>query len=166
MTDSKRLVELAEKELKEKKERKQIKLIKSAIKQTLEKIEDKTNEKKELEKEIKILKQDIDNIRAGRLDLIEERQKKDERAKNTSVIIIERGKTIKNPYPYSVPTPWYEPYKIYPNPAYPWRDPVWTIDDTTAIPNDDMSYTICNSIARNAVAGTYKLKSGTIKSIS
>jgi len=162
MTDSKRLVELAEKELKENKERKQIELIKSAIKQTLEKIEERTNKKIELEKEIKILKQDIDNIKAGRLDLIEERQKKDERAKNTSVIIIEREKIVEKPYP----VPWYKPYRIYPNPIYsnePWY--LCGINDVTSFQNDSYQTINC-SVAKNASPGTYKLDSGIIKSIS
>jgi len=170
MENSKRLVELAEKELKENKERKQVELIKEAIKQTLEKIEEKTNAKKELEKEIKILKLDIDNIRAGKLDLIEERQKKDERAKNTSVIIIER-EVVEVPCPYSWPKPWYEPYRIYINPYYVWKGAIkpgnisYGIDDTTSFQNDSYQMINC-SIAKNASAGTYKLESGTIKSIS
>lgn len=155
MTDSKRLVELAEKELKENKERKQVELIKFAVWQTLEKIEKKTNEKKELEKEIKILKLDIDNIKAGKLELIEERQKKDERVKNTSVVIIEREKIIEKSS--SLSSPWYEPYKIY---------PIW-VDSTDCYPSVDWATETINcSVAKSASSGTYKLNNGTIKSIS
>ena len=93
---AKKAAELAEKELKEEEEQKQIDLIKKAIKQTLEAIKSKEKERTKLNKEIKTLKQDIDNIRAGRLDLIAERQEKDDEAKKTS--IIEVVKEVHHPF--------------------------------------------------------------------
>ena len=62
---AKKAAELAEKELHEEEEQRQIGLIKKAIKQTLEAIKTKEEGRTKLNKEIKTLKQDIDNIRAG-----------------------------------------------------------------------------------------------------
>ena len=137
---AKKAVELAELELQKEEEQKQIDLIKKAIKQTLEAIKAKEKDRDKLNKEIKTLKQDIDNIRAGRLDLIAERQEKDEEAKRTS--IIEVVKEIHHHHHYDR---WYEPYKIT------WKyNNDWTTgnlgtacDTTTADTGGD--YTIYNS---------------------
>ncbi len=161
--DKKKMAELAEKELKEEERKKQFKVIKEAIKGELEKLEEKKKQRKELDQEIKIHKQNIDNIREGRLDLIEERQRKDERAKVVSTIIIEREKIVDKPYPYPVtplpviPNPWYDPYRIY------WT----TADDHTGYANTDMSFTTVNcSVAKDASPGTYELTNGTVKSFT
>jgi len=157
---AKKAAELAEKELKQEEEQKQIDLIKKAIKQTLEAIKTKEKERAKLNKEIKTLKQDIDNIRAGRLDLIAERQEKDDEAKKTS--IIEVVKEVHHHHHYDR---WYEPYKII------WNEPIiniptiWTTTsmpcDSTLTVTDASDYTVVNcSIAKGASAGTYKLDSG------
>jgi len=165
MTDPKELVKLAEKELEEEKKEKQVKLIKAAIKQTLEKIEAKKRERKESDDEIKILKQDIDNIRAGRLDLIEERQRKNEKAKETSVIIVEKEIVREIHHHYDR---WYEPYKIIPVPyePYPYSPQIWWTSDVTSDNSDSFSMTVDCSLAKNASSGTYVLKNGSIKSFS
>lgn len=163
--NNKRLAELAEKELEEEKRTKQIALIKAAIKQTLEKLETKKKQRKELDDEIKILKQDIDNIRAGRLDLMEERQRKNEKAKETSVIIIEKEK-IKEVHHYH--DRWYEPYRILPAPCpepwWPQVNPYWCTGVDIANDNSTGYMTINCSMAKDASPGTYKLEDGTIKS--
>lgn len=160
--EMKDLTELAEKELKEEEEQKQINLIKTAIKQTLEAIKTKEKERTKLNKEIKTLKQDIDNIRAGRLDLIAERQEKDDEAKKTSIIEVIKEKEVHHHHHYDR---WYEPYRII------WNEPiinipsVWTTTsmpcDSTLTVTDASDYTVVNcSIAKNAYAGTYQLDSG------
>ncbi|MBA7574395.1 hypothetical protein ES708_16201 [subsurface metagenome] len=157
---AKKAAELAEKELQEEEEQRQIDLIKKAIKQTLEAIKQKEKERTKLNKEIKTLKQDIDNIRAGRLDLIAERQEKDEEAKKTSIIEV-----VKEVHHHHYDR-WYEPYKII------WNEPiinipsVWTTTtsmpcDSTLAVTDSSDYTVVNcSIAKDAYAGTYQLDSG------
>jgi len=162
---AKKAAELAEKELQEEEEKKQIDLIKKAIKQTLEAIKNKEKERCKLNKEIKTLKQDIDNIRAGRLDLIAERQEKDEEAKKTSIIEVVKVKEVHHHH-YDR---WYEPYKII------YKEPYWTTytDCGNAITDTSGDYTIYSasdtlplttavncSIAKGASAGTYKLDSG------
>ena len=146
--DKKKAAELAEKELQKEEEEKQIKLIKEAIKQTLEAIKQKEKERTKLNKEIKTLKQDIDNIRAGRLDLIAERQDKDEEAKKTSIIEVIKEKEIHHHHydrwiePYTI-IPKYPEYPIYPEVSY------WS----TCI-------NVTNSIAKDSTAGTYQLSNG------
>jgi len=158
--DMKVLAELAEKELKQEEEQKQVDLIKRTIKQTLEAIKTKEKERTKLNKEIKTLKQDIDNIRAGRLDLIAERQEKDDEAKSTSIIEV-----IKEAHHHHHYDRWYEPYRII------WNEPIiniptiWTTTsmpcDSTLTVTDASDYTVVNcSIAKDAYAGTYQLDSG------
>ena len=159
---AKKAAELAEKELHEEEEQKQIDLIKRAIKQTLEAIKTKEKERTRLNKEIKTLKQDIDNIRAGRLDLIAERQEKDDEAKRTSIIEIVKEKEIHHHH-YDR---WYEPYRITWNPYWTTTYGGTTADIsgsyTVYNANTDLSLTaaVTCSIAKDAYAGTYKLDSG------
>lgn len=156
---AKKAVELAEKELRQEEEAKQIKLIKEVIKRTLESIKSKEKERNKLNKEIKTLKQDIDNIRAGRLDLIAERQEKDEEAKRTSIIEV-----VKEIHHHHYRDRWYEPYKI----TYKWgyNPPLDYMGSVTCeagtLPNtvSGSFYTLTNDTAKNAVAGTYKLDNG------
>ena len=169
------LTELAELELQKEEEQKQINLIKKAIKQTLEAIKAKEKDRDKLNKEIKTLKQDIDNIRAGRLDLIAERQEKDEEAKRTSIIEVVKEKEVHHHH-YDR---WYEPYRIT------WK-PYWnevycgstttdisgsyttftsgsltaTTDDMGCVIVETISMAVNCSIAKDAYAGTYQLDSG------
>lgn len=161
---AKKAAELAEKELQEEEEKKQIELIKKAIKQTLERIKGKEKERDKLNKEIKTLKQDIDNIRAGRLDLIAERQEKDDEAKKTSIIEV-----VKEVHHHHYHDRWYEPYKIIIREPYYWSGSYTTSDsismtaDANTITNTDICTHQCsvtNSIVKDASVGTYKLDSG------
>jgi len=130
------LAEKAERELLEEQEEKQVQFIKKAIQQTLEEIRKKEKDRNKLNKEIKILKQDIDNIRAGRLDLIEERQSKDEEAKRTSIIEIIKEKEVHHHHYHDR---WYEPYRItFKYPDY-WIGQESTADLTVT---DADSYTL------------------------
>lgn len=163
---TKKAVELAEKELQEEEEKKQVELIKKAIKQTLENIKEKEKERDKLNKEIKTLKQDMDNIRNGRLDLIAERQEKDEGAKKTSIIEVIKTKDIHHHHYHDR---WYEPYKIIIKEPY-YATCGWITYDSNTISNLSTgtltdaaicSYqTVTNSIAKDSWAGTYELNSG------
>jgi len=165
---AKQAVELAEKELQEEDEKKQIELIKNAIKQTLEKINNKEKERSKLNKEIKTLKQDIDNIRAGRLDLIAERQEKDDEAKKTSIIEVIKEKEVHHHHYHDR---WYEPYRIiwkYEPDYYSTAtvtsvsDSYWTYCDCSDNPtlSNTCAYSVTNSIAKDSFAGTYELSNG------
>lgn len=118
--------EQALKELKEEK----VKHLKDFIKKTLSRREELLKQKEELAKAIKILDKDIADSKEGRLDRIEERQKNDPLAKQTSVAIIEREALL--PASHHDDTPeinhhhteiryvgrWYEPYRFV------WSQPV------------------------------------------
>jgi hypothetical protein len=116
--DVKKAVELAEKELQEK----QIQEVKEIVKRTLEKLEKAKKQKAEVDEVIKYLKMDLDDLKEGRLDRIEERQLKDPKAKEVSVVIIIKKEVVKEttiinnptyvPVPY-YPKPWNEPYYVY-----------------------------------------------------
>jgi len=157
---AKKAVELAELELQKEEEQKQIDLIKKAIKQTLEAIKTKEKDRDKLNKEIKTLKQDIDNIRAGRLDLIAERQEKDNEAKKTSIIEV-----VKEIHHHHYDR-WYEPYRItwrygFPDPLPSTGDWYTAVGDTgTYNPDLTCAATFTNSIAKDASAGTYQLDNG------
>lgn len=96
-------VESAEKELQEK----EIEKIKFIVKSYLEKIEEKSRERSLLDEEIKGLKKDLDDLKSGRLDKIEERQALDPGAKKRALVII--NKNTEHYYPAK---PWYSEYRI------------------------------------------------------
>ena len=141
-------VELAEKEL----ETKKIDKIKEIVKQTLEKIDDLTDKKKGIEKEIKILKMDIDDLKSGRLDKIQERQKIDEDARKMSLITVRpRDTTIGT----SMVPRWRIMWDIIPsNTSNTWTY-LWDKNST--------SFTVGSSDVRIWTTGAYKLTSGRIK---
>ena len=76
----------AEKALKEKQKDE----IKKMVLKTLEKMERLKKEKFEIEEQIRVLRLDIDDIKEGRLDRIEERQDKDEKARGISVFNLKK----------------------------------------------------------------------------
>ena len=88
--------------------------IKHIVKSYLEKIQNKSKERdkkkeelKELDEDIKLLKGDLEDLKSGRLDKIEERQEKDPRAKDLSIILI---KKVEKEY---IPVqPWFSPFII------------------------------------------------------
>jgi len=173
----KKAVEQAEEELKNK----QIEEVKKLAKATLEKIankEVKKSKKKEeittLEKEIKILKNDIEDLKNGRLDLIAERQKKNPEAKEISVAIIEK-KVVEEHHHHHYNDRWYNPYIVrWIEPSYvPALPQIWctTADtnaydcDSTNITTNNATLTIDNSTAAYATIGTYNLSNGSVKEI-
>ena len=72
----KKAFDLAENEVEEK----QIEYLKNIIKSLLQKKKDKEKERDELDEDIKLIKQDIDDFKAGRLDKVKERHEVNERA--------------------------------------------------------------------------------------
>ena len=109
----KKAFELAEQEVQEK----EIANLKGIIKDLLKKKSEAEEEKREIEKEISVIKQTIDDFKAGRLDKIKELMEKDTVAKDLlpfKVIII--NQTIIN-------QPWKWVYQVLPNtttvPYYP-----------------------------------------------
>ena len=105
--DYKKIVASAISDAEKTKQEQEIAHIKSIVKAYLEKIFKKEEEKKELEKAIKALKADLEDLKLGRLDKIEEKQGKDKEHDNNTLIIIH--KIEKEYIPYQ---PWRSPWII------------------------------------------------------
>ena len=144
----------AEKDLKEK----EIEKFKEVVKITLEKLELRKEQRHAIDKEIQILKKDVDDLKAGRLHKIAERQDKDEEADDISVFRVrEIIKEVPVPYPtYPNNTPWYRPWEIT------WCDS--TCDEGVA--GGSSCFTLINaSEAKYNTPGSYALSNGTVKNI-
>jgi hypothetical protein len=166
----KKAFQLAEKELEETK----INKLKEVVKQTLEKIEYLIKEKGRLEEKIKILKMDIDDLKVGRLDKIEERQKTSEVAKETSVIVVKEKQVVGIPCQVHSYVPyWQRIYEIVPAFYYEPTCSYFTGTTgtanlvgntlTTTCGNTWTSVTLCSTDCQSNVTGTYHLASGTVK---
>ena len=118
------------------------------IKQTLEKLYEADKAMEELHHERSVLKRDLADLKEGRLDRIEERQKIDSKAGRIStfaVLKIQRGdKTSMKDV-----SPWYEPYKI-------------TVSGN-AENTDTNEMEVNNSIVKLNATGSYKLDSGEVR---
>jgi len=152
--------ELAEKEAREK----QVKEVKEIVTKTLEKLEKVNKEIGALKEEKKILEMDINDLKMGKIDRIVERQEKDPKAKDTSVVVIIKEKeTIRES------NPWYWPYRVVWHEPY---TPVWhsqpavycdttggTLTTTNSFGSSCNAYsaTINCSVAKDAAIGTYEV---------
>ena len=121
----------AEKEAREK----QVKLVKEIVTKTLEKIDTLSKDIKGRQEERKILELDINDLKAGKIDQIVERQEKSEKAKETSVVVIIKEKVIEREVPYN---PWYWPYTVT------WQSqPVPTFNKDTVYYNGTNNSMLC-----------------------
>lgn len=169
----KKAFESAEQEL----ENKLIEKIKDIVKKTLEHIKILDEKIDTLQEERKILKLDLDDLKEGRLDRIEQRQKEDAKAKKTSVVEVIR-EVHHHHYDW-----WYQPYKlIYHEKTYPklpdvfycngnsaGLDPVYVKgqaisfgstgaqDSVTTNNAEDATFTVNSSLAKKNVIGTYNV---------
>lgn len=134
--------ELAEKELKQEKQDELKNKIKGIVKDTLEKIDKIDKQEKELAEKKKVLKKDIDDLKAGRLDLIEERQKESQLARDTSVF-----KVVIKEIQYPPQNSCYSLYSGTTDSTVSWKIPV--------------TYTSGWNVS-NCVGGTYNIN-GIIK---
>jgi hypothetical protein len=148
----KKATQLAENELQEKK----IEHLKNIIKSLLQKRKEKEKVKNELEEEIKLIKQDIDDFKSGRLDKVKERHEVNEKADKIFPINI----TIIND----------NSRKIYP--LHPWRwnyevvwnyQPTYTSNYTSNSLVDfsgSSSIILCGTSTATYTSGTYTLSGG------
>jgi len=93
LTISKKALELAEQELLNQR----VEEIKGYMTKTLQNIESKKKEKERIEEELRILKLDLEDLRGGKFDKIEERIQKSPTARNLSLKIYGTS-----PFPFSV----------------------------------------------------------------
>lgn len=91
----------------------EVRKVKEIVQKHLEKIAYHNKKAKEHSDQARLLKKDLDDLKTGRLDRIEERQEKDSKARE--VRIIEVHKIVER---YQPLTPWYSPFRI--EWAYPY----------------------------------------------
>ena len=138
--DYKKLVASAISEAEKQKQEEEIKCIKDIVKAYLEKISTLEKERKELDVKLKALKADLEDLKTGRLDKIENKQGLDDfHDKNTLIII----KKIEKEY----------------IPYYPWRGH-WMVE--WKLPYSYRNAINTNFIAtgtnfQNFSAGTYEV---------
>lgn len=142
-------VQLAQDELREK----SVQEVKKIVLKTLEKLKELETDKHKLDKQIKVLKMDIEDLKEGKLDRIVERQEKDEEAKKTSVVIIIKEKEVIREVERS---PWYWPYRIMWQPQYVPHQPI--VFGGTTIENmhycgGDNAYTLTTGATSNGMTG-------------
>ncbi len=166
----KKAVESAEKELEEK----QIERVKDIVRRTLERIKLIQEQIDLLEDEKKILKLDIEDLKEGRLDRIEQRQKEDEKAKKASIVEV-----VKEVHHHHYDW-WHTPYRIIYHeveiPQYPKLPNVWcktigsagdaslgySTSSGTTFTNATTSFMLDASVAKKNVIGTYKVLDATV----
>ena len=137
----------AEKEMREK----QITAVKELVLLTLEKLESEKKSRDTATANIRILQKDLEDMKAGRLDRIEERQKKDIKAKAVSVAVIDRV-IMKEEHHHDhyiiEPQRWYEPWNV--------------VYCAGASATSSPSITLNNSVAADYTGGAYTLSSGIV----
>lgn len=161
----------AEKSVKEEK----IKWLKDIILQTLEKIEKVKKARQEADEELEILEKDIKDLKLGRMDLIEERQRLYPKAKEISVIVIEKPQprehhtTIINNTPiviHETRDRWYQPWTVYNHcTSVPMNFTSGIAAFATLQGDNCIAFTATNSLAKDGVPGTYCLNNGNVVSL-
>jgi hypothetical protein len=156
----------ATKELREK----QIQQIKQIVMRTLEEIKKQEKARDEAIEILKTLKMDLDDLKMGRIDRIEERQREDESCRKNSVVVIEKEKATPTGVRYAWQEKFFEPYKWSWNPNIPGTTITYCNSNTSGpyygqsyvSASDDTQMSISSgsingSIAKDSVAGVYKV---------
>lgn len=173
-------VKQVEKELKDKK----VAEIKKLILATLEMGEVLKKRIAEDQEALKILELDLKDLKEGRLDRIEERQKIMPKAKEISVIHVERIVEEHHHHhhdytPVVIPVVkenhWYDPYRVWyggqPYAGDSIQPVVFNTCDLNVVSGAGATVgislcTVNNSIVKDAFAGAYELNDGTVKLIA
>jgi len=152
--------ELAEQEAREK----QVREVKEIVTKTLEKLEGVQKEIGTLKEEERILKMDIADLKVGKIDRIVERQEKDPKAKDVSVVVIIKEKEVVrevNPWYWPYQVIWHEPYlPAWHQPAIPYCGTVGETSGmgSTLTTNAVGPMTTINcSVAKDAAIGAYEI---------
>lgn len=138
-------------------EEQKIKRFKQMILATLQKIDKLESLVREYQRQIKILKKDIEDCKAGRLDRIQERQSKDPRAKEVSLIKVDE--VIHNDavdVSRLQSTPMFDPYQQF---YLVWNNT--NNSETTGF----TSLIASNKFVRTYTSGTYTISETNIKYI-
>ena len=149
-----KVVQDTEKQLEQEKQDKAIAKIKEVVKKTLEALEKCKGDKDKIDKRIKYLRMDLDDLKAGKLDRIEERQAKDPEAKeNTVIVIIKEKEVIREIHHHD--NPWYWPYTITIQQPI-WLDvhPIQPYHNTFSVAGDSGNLLAYNSTSNAALYNT------------
>jgi len=160
MTDKSK-AQKAFKEVEAELEEKQVKELKEIVRKYLTKLELKKDEKAKVDKDIKILKSDIEDLKEGRLDRIKERQEKDPVAREVSVIIIKEKITKEVPV-WRTPYTWvYNEQYVYPEVLYDGSAGYIGLATTTTtnceMPTNFTTNVLNSNVAKNNTKGTYNV---------
>ena len=148
---------------------KQVETVKQMVLKTLEKLEDVRKDIRDTQETERILKMDLEDIKLGKLDRIVERQEKDPKAKEVSVVIIIKEKEVIREC-----SPWYWPYVIQWNyPTYVSQATVFNTGGSFNTMGSVNTYTLTSatnaigyagsansincSVAKDAAIGTYEV---------
>lgn len=153
----KKAVESAEQEIQER----EISHLKNIIKDLLEKKSEKEKEKRAIEAEISVIKQTIDDFKAGRLDKVKELQEKDPLAYHLlpfKIVIVNQP---------VISQPWYWTYSIQPTATTSCTTTTTSTASLTNYGNTTVTQYSCSAGATgNSIAtftsGTYALGDGRI----
>ena len=136
---NKQIVNQALTELEKEQQEQKINEVKRIVSSYLEKIAEQKVIVDSEQNKLKLLKKDLDDLKAGRLDKIEDRQKFDPVAKNVSVIIIRRTET------YLPMQPWRSEYDWYYTDA---------VGSTTSL---EVRGQVTGTFCQNFVSGSYRI---------
>lgn len=136
-------------------EEKSIAQLKETIKQILQKKKNLEDERDELDEEIKLLKQDIDDFKAGRLDKVKERHECDPKAQDVFPLTIN---IIKQEI---VTKPWTWTYQVQPV----YHNAILgsistTLGNNIAYANDTIYLT--GNAAQTFTSGMYSINNGIV----
>lgn len=144
----KKAFESAEQEIQEK----EIAHYKGIIKDLLQRKKDKEKQKEELDNDIKLIKQDLEDLKAGRLDKIKERHDITPEATKISPINV----TIINNQTF--PTqPWRWVYAVNTTPAIYHTDGIYSLGSVTTTASSTNTLYLSGSTAGTFAGGTYDL---------
>lgn len=149
----------AQKELEEK----EMNGVKDIIKRSLKRLKELKKEKADLDEKIKYVKMDLEDLKNGKLGVIEERQRKDPDAKDNSVIIVIKEKIVERCNPWYVPyrITWNEPYQITCNNIMDTdcngTETIYDSTQCTLTTGNHSGCTITCSQAKDYSIGTYDL---------
>lgn len=126
--------------LKEEMKQKQIQIVKNAVKETFEKLEELEKQKGSIQEAIKLLKHDLFDLKDGRLDRIMERHNISSDAGAVSILAISKEENAPGT------PPWYESYSLCVKAA-----------------SGRVICSVNNSVTRTHASGSYKLSGGLCK---
>lgn len=138
----------------------QINKVKKIVQAILEKIESKRKIEDAAREERKLLEKDLDDLKAGRLDQIEERQAKDPKAREISVILVKKIEKEYVPY-YPWKSPWFVEMKndwsYIPSISNPGIDIFNMSSVTTFNQLDNLILTAFGTDFQNFTKGSYNI---------